>query len=251
MTNEKPGWIEADWPLSARLRAGCTTRSGGVSKPPFDSMNLGLHVEDNPQDVRRNRTLLGQSLSLPEEPLWLRQTHGTSVCRGDPGAESHDAAWTQDAKKVLVVLTADCLPVVIASPTGEEFGVAHAGWRGLADGVLAELVGHFTSDTSSLHAWLGPAIGPRVFEVGDEVRQQFMDQWNTIDPTALEAAFSAGQPGKWFADIYQLARLTLAEQGLIQVHGGEFCTLTDEKRFYSYRRDGRQSGRMATLIWRA
>jgi len=242
-------------PLPHGMQACTTLRAGGVSQAPFDSLNLGLHVGDDPTTVQRNRQIIYQALQLPSEPLWLRQTHSVRVfTEGSSVQDEYDAAYTANSARVLAILTADCLPVVLMSPIGQQIAVAHAGWRGLANGILQNTVAHFSGQKTSIVAWLGPAIGPQRFEVGDEVRASFCDQFK--DVAATQAAFvtadSVGMsPGKWCADLYQLARLALLEVGVTSVIGGGLCTYAEPAKYYSYRRDGQRSGRMATLVWRS
>lgn len=235
--------ITPDWPAPANVRALQTTRKGGGSSSPYDSFNLGSHVGDNPMAVSRNRMLLAPL--LPSEPVWLNQLHGVSVAdAGHAGClPQADASVTTHKGAVCVVMTADCLPVLLCDEKGSVVGAAHAGWRGLCDGVIEATVHEMRVPASTLMAWLGPAIGPGAFEVGDEVRSAFMLQ----QPHAAEA-FVAAAEGKWLADLYQLARLRLNALGITRVYGGEFCTYSDSERFYSYRRDG-VTGRMGTFIW--
>lgn len=241
------GWIVPDWPAPARVRAGTTTRQGGVSVAPWNSLNLGDHVSDEPQAVAENRRRLRQARGLPAEPLWLEQVHGIDVidvatAHGKPMA---DASVADRPGLVCAVLTADCLPVLLCDVQGTHVGAAHAGWRGLVNGVIEQTVLRMGSPANDLLAWLGPAIGPDAFEVGDEVRQAFIAH----DPAAA-AAFVPSPAGRWLADIYQLARLRLQRLGVNQIYGGHWCTFTDAERFYSYRREG-VTGRMASLIWLA
>ncbi len=225
-------FIKPDWPAPAGVHALVTTRAGGVSLPPFDSLNLGDHVGDDPAAVALNRQRL--RAFLPAEPCWLKQVHGTTVAQADGlrDAVEADASVAFLPGSVCAVLTADCLPVLFCDRKGSRVAAAHAGWRGLAAGVLESSVAAMRCDPADILAWLGPAIGPQAFEVGDEVRE----------------AFVPGRPGKWFADIYELARLRLMQAGVGSVHGGGFCTHADAGRFYSYRRDG-TTGRMAALVW--
>lgn len=247
-------WIEADWPAPPGVRGFATVRSGlGVSQAPFDALNLGtLYGEqrDDPAAVLRNRELLAQAAALPAPPRWLHQVHGAGVVRfdGDDGANGEpeaDAAVTSTAGTVLAILTADCLPVLFAAADGSEVGAAHAGWRGLADGVLEATVAAMHAEPARLRAWLGPAAGPQRYEIGADVRDAFL----AVD-AAADAAFVATRPGHWRVDLYALARQRLARAGLRadHVHGGGLCTISDPDRFYSHRRD-RRTGRMATLIW--
>lgn len=237
------GWTKADWPAPARVQAGVTTRHGGVSTGPFASLNLATHVGDDPAAVAENRARLRQRASLPAEPRWLNQVHGTQVCTDCiPGATA-DASVTRQNGEVCVVLTADCLPVLLCDPLGQVVAAAHAGWRGLVAGVIEETVQRMGEDASTLLAWLGPAIGPHAFEVGKDVRSAFLD----LDPEYARA-FSAHTEGKWWMDIYAAAHLQLTRLGLTHIYGGGECTVTDADRYFSYRRDG-QTGRMASLIW--
>lgn len=239
--------LRPDWPAPANIHAVVTTRAGGVSLPPWDGLNLATHVGDDPAAVAENRRLLREGLKLPSEPLWLEQVHGAVVCDEPAPAEGRcaDAGYSDQPGVVLAVLTADCLPVFLASIDGQEIAVAHAGWRGLEAGVLEATLDRFAAPAREIIAWLGPVIGPGAFEVGDEVRAVFVAH----DPHAA-AAFRPARPGHWLADLDLLARQRLAARGLASVHGGDLCTVSDPARFYSYRRDG-VTGRMASLIWRA
>ena len=242
-------WLVPDWPAPVSVHAGTTTRLGGVSVAPYDSLNLGDHVGDNVAAVAANRSLLKQGHGLPAEPVWLKQVHGIAVV--DAAVVSDvpvaDASFSHQSNIVCAVMTADCLPVLLCDQAGSVVAAVHAGWRGLADGVIEATVKQMGVAASNLMAWLGPAIGPKAFEVGDEVRQQFIAQ----DPQAVEAfqpSALSSAPGRWLADIYLLARQRLARLGIEQVYGGDCCTYSDAERFYSYRRDG-VTGRMAALIW--
>lgn len=238
-------WLKPDWPAPENVHAVCTTRSGGVSVAPFDSLNLGDHVGDDPIAVARNRQLVAEVLDLPSTPFWLQQVHGVKVAQqnvdnlGCPA----DASVSFKTSEVCVVMTADCLPVLFCNRAGTRVAAAHAGWRGLCDGVLEETVRALDCDPAELLAWMGPAIGPQAFEVGDEVRTAFMAH----NPQAA-IAFQATQTGKWLADIYQLGRQRLTASGLKAVYGGGLCTYTQQDLFFSFRRDN-QTGRMASLIW--
>lgn len=241
----QPEFLIPDWPAPAMVKAACSTRAGGESRDEYAGLNLGAHVGDQPDAVAGNRARLRQALDLPAEPVWLNQVHGTTVAVGPrlaPGVNA-DAAVTERPGEVLAVLTADCLPVIFATRDGQRIGVAHAGWRGLAAGVLERTVEALGG--GSLLAWLGPAIGLAHFEVGEEVRHAFVTQ----DRAAATAFIPGRSGGKWMADIYALARLRLEAAGVEAVFGGGRDTFADSQRFYSYRRDGR-TGRMATLIWR-
>lgn len=259
-------WIVPDWPAPPSVRALSTTRQGGVSSGPYGlagglpgGLNLGRHVGDGPDAVTQNRRLL--RAVLPAEPAWMEQVHGTVVADLDqplPVPVIADAAIAASPGRVCVVMTADCLPVLLCDARGVTVGAAHAGWRGLCSGVIEQTVERMTdalracgqeADPTWL-AWLGPAIGPDCFEVGAEVRQAFIDAAWPDELPATRAAFAEGVgDGKFLANLYALARLRLARAGCRDVYGGGLCTMTDAERFYSYRRD-HTTGRMATLIWR-
>lgn len=239
-------WQDADWPAPTGVRAGTTLRPGGLSSGSCAQLNLALHVGDDPVAVAANRARLAAALNLPAGPFWLDQVHGRDVARheGRGGTPTADAAIAFGRGRVLAVLTADCLPVVLASRDGERLGIAHAGWRGLKDGVIEATVGALEVPGRQLLAWLGPAIGPGAFEVGEEVRAAFTDS----DPGSAEA-FTANARGRWQADIYALARRRLRALGIEAISGGGACTFTQHDRYFSYRRDPK-AGRMATLLWR-
>ncbi len=233
--------IVPDWPAPSRVKSLMTTREGGVSHAPWASFNLGDHVGDDLAHVAANRAHLRQG--LPSEPGWLKQVHSASVVETGADVPQADASFTRQTGTVSVVLTADCLPVLFCDRAGSVVAAAHAGWRGLADGVLESTVAAMKVPPAGILAWMGAAIGPQAFEVGDEVRQVFVAQ----HPQAA-AAFVAHAPGKWLADIYLLARIRLQGLGVKAVYGGGRCTFTESERFFSYRRDG-VTGRMAALIW--
>lgn len=237
--------VRPNWPAPKNVHALVTTRAGGVSVGPYASLNLGDHVGDDVRAVAENRAQLRAALTLPTDPLWLAQVHGTTVVDvvAVTNGVTADASFATRPGIVCAVLTADCLPVFLCNRMGTRIGIAHAGWRGLAAGVIESTVAALGVPRGELMAWLGPAIGPNAFEVGPEVRTAFTDP----DPGAA-CAFRAGTPGHWFADIYQLARRRLHALGVHAVHGGDLCTFTDSARFYSFRRDG-TCGRMASLIW--
>lgn len=242
-------FVVPDWPAPAGVRALSTTRIGGVSQGPWHSFNLGTHVGDDPAAVRRNREALARWAGLDESRIgWLRQIHGIRVVPldgiGHEAEPEADASITDRLDRACAILTADCLPVLFCNRAGTRVGAAHAGWRGLAGGVLEQTVAEL-GPPETLMAWLGPAIGPAHFEVGPEVLDAFLE----FD-TSASLAFTArgARPGHFMADIWQLARQRLELAGVTRVFGGGLCTVTDAKRFYSYRRDG-QTGRMASLIW--
>lgn len=236
--------ITPDWPAPKNVKALSTTRHGGVSHGAYASLNLGSHVGDAPEAVEHNRAILGQQ--LPMEPLWLTQVHGTAVVNAActcPYAEA-DAAVARHTYKLCTVMTADCLPVLFCDRAGTVVAAAHAGWRGLANGVLEATVKAMNVEGKDLLVWFGPAIGPAHFEVGQDVFEAFTQQ-----DAAAAAAFTRGAtPGKWLADLYSLARLRLGKLGVTAFYGGERCTYREAQDFFSYRRDG-QTGRMATMIW--
>jgi len=235
--------IQPDWPAPATVRACSTTRDGGVSAGPWRSLNLATHVGDDPSCVTENRARLSVRLGLPDAPQWLDQVHGTGVRLPASDTDCADACVEDRPGRVCVVLTADCLPVLLCNSAGTRVAVAHAGWRGLLAGVLERTAAAFDDEPGQLLAWLGPAIGPQSFEVGGEVRAAFL-----AEDLASDALFAANGSGRWLADLYGLARLRLGRCGVGRVTGGGWCTLSEPARFFSYRRDG-VTGRMASLIW--
>lgn len=239
----KPQWIAADWPAPVKVHAGSTTRKGGVSKGRYESFNLAQHVDDDRESVEKNRAYLRKLLDLPSEPHWLSQMHGCDVSTDSQLLTQADAAITTEPGKVCVVMTADCLPVLLCDRAGTCVAAVHAGWRGLATGVITRTVAAMPVAREQLMVWLGPAIGPEAFEVGDEVRAEFVSQHERF-----KQAFEPHVAGKWRMDIYQAARIQLNQLGIDAVYGGGFCTYRDAEQFYSYRRD-KQTGRMASLIW--
>lgn len=243
MNAPHPDWIIPDWPAPARVRALITTRAGGVSEGPFASFNLGLRTGDDPQAVAANRARLASL--LPQQPRWLRQVHGSRVVEADALADSPegDAALARRPGTVCAVLVADCIPVLLAERSGSTVAIAHAGWRGLAGGVVENTVRAMACDPRDLIAYLGPGIGPDAFEVGDDVRDVFLAR-----DGGAAAAFTPHASGKWLGDLFLLARRCLQRAGVDAIHGGTLCTYSDARRFFSYRR-GRTTGRMAALIW--
>lgn len=236
-------WITPDWPAPPRVKSLITTRSGGVSTGAYATFNLAEHVGDDPAAVRRNRALL--RAHLPSEPKWLHQVHGARVAFVDGALypKEGDGAVARQPGTVCAVLVADCLPVLLCDEAGTTVGIVHAGWRGLAAGVIEQSIASMGAVPGSVLAYLGPAIGPQAYEVGDEVRLAF----TRTDPAAAQAFVPQG-PGKWLCDLYALARQRLTQFGVTQVYGGGFCTHADRERFFSHRRDG-STGRMAGLIW--
>jgi polyphenol oxidase len=238
-------WLTPDWPAPAGVRALSTYRGGGVSQGPYASLNLGDHVDDVPAAVAENRRRLRMAAELPDEPRWLNQVHGRRVANLDvlEPAAAADGAVTRRPGHVCAILTADCLPVLIAPVSGAAVAAAHAGWRGLAGGVIEATVEALAASPQSLSVWLGPAIGPRHFEVGAEVRDELL----RADPGA-DAAFEANSRGRFMANLTALARRRLIRLGIERIYGGSECTFEHQERYFSYRRDG-QTGRQATLIW--
>ncbi|MEO8642015.1 peptidoglycan editing factor PgeF [Pseudomonas sp.] len=235
-------WLIPDWPAPAGVKACVTTRAGGVSLAPFDSLNLGDHVDDSPEAVVENRRRLTDHFSI--QPAWLKQVHGIAVAHADPSlTATADASWTATPGIACTAMTADCLPALFCDRAGTRVAAAHAGWRGLAAGVLEATLDSLAVPPEDVLVWLGPAIGPQAFEVGPEVRETFVEQL----PEAAKAFVPSANAGKFMADIYELARLRLAARGVTAVYGGGFCTVTDP-RFFSYRRSPR-TGRFASLIW--
>ncbi len=247
----EPSFFEPQWPVPSNVKALQSTRLGGASIAPFGSLNLGDHVKDDVSHVAYNRGLLEQS--LPNKPLWLQQVHSTVVvdeqlALTNPKA---DACFTMQANQVCTVMTADCLPVLFCNKAGTQVAAAHAGWRGLLDGILENTLATFTDDAADILIWLGPAIGPDTFEVGQEVQEAFCSEQLEARPAFKKQQLNSGQSqNKWLADLYTLAKLRLMRAGIHgnNIYGGDLCTYTDEQRFFSYRRDG-VTGRMASCIW--
>jgi hypothetical protein len=262
-------WLTPDWPAPANVHAATTLRTGGVSYGAYASLNPAMHVGDNADLVKQNRQCIKELLALPGDPVWLDQIHSNLAVPAiaTEVLQQADASYTAEPGVVCAVLTADCLPLLACTTDGGQVAAIHAGWRGLLAGVIGNtlmamkipLNPPFSKGEASIDpnpplckkgargdflVWLGPAIGPDCFEVGAEVRDAFLEK-----SSAFTAAFKQQNNGKWLADIYQLARIDLAMLGIDKVYGGGFCTVTDHEHFYSYRRD-KQTGRMATLIWR-
>jgi polyphenol oxidase len=236
-------WLQPDWPAPTNIQAATTLRTGGISQGNYASLNLAAHVGDKLELVQQNRETVKSMLNLPSEPIWLNQTHSNraveAIAKTSP--PQADASYTQKQGVVCVVMTADCLPLLVCAADGSEIAAIHAGWRGLVDGVIDNTIAALQS--KDVLVWLGPAIGPDCFEVGDDVRQAYLSKSAGFSP-----AFKPQSPNKWLADIYQLARINLGMLDVHKVYGGGLCTVTDKERFYSYRRD-KDTGRMATLIW--
>ncbi len=240
-------WITPDWPAPENISCVSTSRNGGVSQGKYLSLNLGADVGDDAQFVKTNRKLLIDELQLPKNPVWLEQQHGKQIIKltaSDRINIQADAAYTTEHGIVCAVLTADCLPVLFCDHQAGCVAVAHAGWRGLLNGVLENTLETLPIVEKQLICWLGPAIGPSKFEVGKEMRQKFVSK-----DQRHEKAFQSAHTGKYLADIYQLAKNILTTHGVEAIFGGGYCTYTEEERFFSYRRDG-TTGRMATMIWK-
>lgn len=244
--NGPPTLITPDWPAPASVRAGTTTRAGGVSAAPWDELNLSLSGGDDPAHVRANRARVMAAAGLPDEPLWLEQVHGTAVVhapRAPPGRPRADAAWSDRPGVVCGVLTADCVPLLLCARSGDLVAAVHAGWRGLAAGIVEAAIEALPARAPDLLAWLGPAIGPGVYEVGAEVHRAF-----TGTDAEAGACFAPTRPGHWHADLYALARLRLTRLGVTGIYGGDRCTYREPATFFSHRRDG-PTGRMLSWIW--
>ncbi len=249
----EPAWLMPDWPSPPGVHALSTLRNGGVSLGPYESLNLGAHVGDDPASVAINRRRLNMLAGLPSEPSWLTQVHGTEVVDlagalsavGSPSAApvKADASWTRRPAQVCAILTADCLPVLFATESGDAVAAAHAGWRGLSCGVLEATVKALAVDPATLLVWVGPAIGPTHFEVGPEVREVFL-----ANDAGAVLAFKQNSRGRWMADLFLLARRRLVSLGVTRIYGAGECTYSQGKRFFSHRREG-PTGRQATLIW--
>ncbi|TNE78964.1 MAG: peptidoglycan editing factor PgeF [Gammaproteobacteria bacterium] len=240
-----------DWPCPSNVHAAVSRRRGGVSASPWNSLNLAYHVGDSPVAVQQNWQLLSALLRLPSSPQLLQQVHGTDVviARDDGVIRLGDGCYSDQPGVVCTVMTADCLPILLCNSQGTEVAALHAGWRGLADGIVASGIEYFHSPPQKLLAWLGPAISSAHFEVGEDVLEAFIgnaSSWGGV--TAIETCFRRTQPGHWLCDLYGLARLALGSLGISHVYGGQHCTFAESEHYYSFRRDG-QTGRMASLIW--
>ncbi|MGO9634782.1 MAG: peptidoglycan editing factor PgeF [Steroidobacteraceae bacterium] len=238
-------WLTPQWPAPPAVCALSTQRGGGVSAAPYATLNLGDHVGDLPAAVAENRRRLRIAADLPAEPRWLAQVHGIRVADLDVGGStaSADGAHTRRPGRICAILSADCLPLLFAAESGEAVAAAHAGWRGLAGGVIEATVRALALDPGTLLAWLGPAIGPRHFEIGAEVREELLR-----GDGGAEAAFTPNARGRFMADLQALARRRLARLGIERIYGGGECTFSHPDKYFSHRRDGR-TGRQATLIW--
>ena len=240
--------ISPTWPAPQGVGSASSTRAGGVSKGPFDSLNLGLNTGDQRIAVLENRALLMRALGLKVQPHWMNQVHGTTVVQAEncvPEPQS-DACFASSPGQVCVVLTADCLPVLLCDRNGSCVAAAHAGWRGLANGIIASTCDALPAPRDQLIAWIGPGIGPQAYEVGPMVRESFSHQEQVCDECFVMRADSMST--KWMANLFHIARLQLIQAGVTEIYGGDYCTFTDPARFFSHRRAA-PTGRMATLIW--
>ena len=251
MNNSVPQFklLNPKWPAPPQVKTAVTTREGGISQGPYQSLNLGDHVGDDPKCVLENRALLGKF--LPNEPIWLKQVHGVKVSTPNARLDEADAIVTNKPNEVLAIMTADCLPVLFTFESGDVIGAAHAGWRGLCNGVLENTVKEIqllsaASSAENILAWLGPAIGPTSFEVGADVLEAYQDAKIRFPEQSFVAI--PGKPGKYLANLYLLARSRLESVGLHQIYYGDYCTVNQDEQFFSYRRDG-VTGRFASLIW--
>jgi YfiH family protein len=236
--------IQPEWDAPAGIHAFCTTRSGGVSEAPFDSFNLSSHVGDDAHRVAENRGLLRRHKSLPGEPCWINQTHGNRVVTlENEDNRDADAAVTRNVDTVAVIMTADCLPILLCNREGTEVAAIHAGWRGLQAGVIQSTLAEMKSPTATLMAWIGPGISQACFEVGDEVHEAFLGS-----TAGAISCFSEHGPGHWLCDLAGLAELILSQQAVAEIHRDRHCSYRDQDLFYSYRRQA-VTGRMASLIW--
>lgn len=245
--------ITPDWPAPANVRSYITTREGGISLPPYASNNLGLHVGDNPEHVAANRTQLSAHLGLQQSPQWLEQIHGVKVvhAKADGVVRTADGSYSNQPGQACLVMTADCLPILLCDKQGSQVAALHCGWRSLAKGICARGLQKFSSKPSDILAYLGPAISQPHFEVGVDMLEAFFKAARNQDHAEQigRAFISAQRPLHFYADIYALARAELVALGVTAIYGGDYCTYADSQRFYSFRRD-KTTGRMASLIWR-
>ena len=243
-------WIKASWPAPEFIKAGTTVRTGGVSQAPYDSFNLATHVGDEPSQVLQNRQQFLSELKLTTAPHWLEQTHSTEaiLLPANETLVKADASYSFEKKTVCVVMTADCLPLLITDKEGSCVAAIHAGWRGLADGIVERTIAQLPAKEESLLVWLGPAIGAKVYEVGEEVYDAFTEADIEAQQAFQEVVVQGMSEKHWLFDIYHMATLKLKRLGINHIYGGDFCTFSDEQQFYSYRRDG-VTGRMASFIW--
>ena len=238
--------LKPNWPAPPSVKAHTTLRKGGISQAPYNELNLAQHVGDDSNFVITNRNHLKENLQLPNEPIWLEQTHSTIVIPALPEnrGKNADASFTTEANAICAILTADCLPILLCNKQGTYVAAIHAGWRGLANGIIEQTLKLANIPFNDIMVWLGPGIGPAVYEVGDEVRELFINE-----NSETIKAFTPSPNLRWLADIYALARIRFKKQNITEVYGGEYCTYSAPELFYSARRNGFQTGRMASLIW--
>ena len=243
-------FIQPDWPAPVGVKAYVTQRQGGVSLAPYASLNLATYVGDDLDAVVHNRQLLAQSLGLPSEPFWMSQVHGIEVINADDpvcveadGLTVADGAWTHDHHRVLAIMTADCLPILLTDQQSSFVMALHAGWRGLADGIIQNAIRRASLPADRIMAWVGPGIGFSAFEIGSEVRNAFL-----MSGRAEKYHFKPSRAGHWLADLAGIALWQLEQLGVCWLGGGHWCTFNRPEQFFSYRRDG-VTGRMASLIW--
>lgn len=243
--DNKPFWIAANWPVPNWIKAGTTTRQSGFSPPPYASLNLARHVDDEPESVEQNRAFLQRELQLPSAPLWLQQVHDKQVINSDDWSAnvSTDACYTLQKGVVCAILSADCLPLLLCNKDGSEIAAIHVGWRGLCQNIIAETLSRFDSDNGDLYAWIGPHIHANNYEVGEEVRSACLQ---AIPGT--EHAFTSTRQAHWYANLDALVRHELLSKGISMIFGCNRCTFDDEVNFFSYRRQ-KVTGRMVSLIW--
>ena len=243
--NHPECWLPADWPLPGHVHAGCTTRLGGYSKTPYDTLNLGEHVGDIQADVSRNRKYLIDTVALPAEPSWLKQTHGNRVVELAKTSFNHEAdgAYTRQPGIICTVLTADCVPVLLSSEDGQEIAAVHAGWRGFSKDIIASAIAHFISPGPRISAWIGPCIGVQHYETDENIKKSCLEVAGSGGD-----AFLPSRPGHCLTDLQKLVQQRLQELGVCRIYGGQYCTYTHSRLFYSYRKEG-TTGRFASLIW--
>lgn len=239
--------LRPDWPAPLHIKAYTTLRTGGVSLAPFDTFNLAEHVSDDEKRVQANRQLLKNTLGLPTDPIWLEQIHSPIALPAIPEnkGKKADAAYTTLPQHICAVMTADCLPILLCNRDGTHVAAIHAGWRGLLHGVIENTLAAMNVPAENMLAWLGPAISANVYEVGDEVRQLFLDD----NPDTHVAFLPSRNDQRFLADLYALAKMRLQRQGIVHIYGGQYCTYSQNELFFSYRRDGNKTGRMASLIY--
>jgi YfiH family protein len=245
---QPPNFLIPDWPAPTNVKAYTTLRMRlGVSQAPYQQFNLAAHVGDSLANVQQNRLLLKQHLALPAEPTWIKQTHSQIALSAESFNldQEADATYAQQPNQVCIILTADCLPILICDRAGNQVAAIHAGWRGILSGIIENTLKKLTAKPEELLVWLGPAISQSNYEVGDEMRDLFLQD----NPTSEVAFIPSTSNKRWLASLNELARLRLQAQGVASIYGGDHCTFADSKRFFSYRRDGQQTGRIASLIW--